>query len=254
MTRLGSESPARDPRRPRKPIVLAEAIAEGIVDARMRPGDRLPVEAAMVLQYGAGRASIREALRILEAEGIVETRVGASGGAFVASPRRESIARPLSVLMRMSDIGLREILDARLLVEPALAASAAVHRTTEQATQLQDAAAALELLDEGGEEWRRMNREFHTAIAEAAANRPLAVMWDVLSMIADGHDAGVRYPAHSLHDAEAAHRKILKAIVAGDADTAEAAMRTHLEAMAAHVAAEYPELLGEPVALVRSRT
>lgn len=242
------------PRRPRKPIVLADAIAEGIAQTRMRPGDRLPVEAAMVLQYGAGRASIREALRILEAEGIVETRVGAGGGAFVASPRRESIARPLSVLMRMSDIGLREILDARLLIEPALAASAATHRTPEQATRLQDAATALEQLDEGGEEWRRMNREFHTSIAEAAANRPLAVMWDVLSMIADGHDAGVRYPAHSLHDAEAAHRKILKAIVAGDAGTAETAMRTHLEAMAAHVSAEYPELLGEPIALVRSRT
>lgn len=254
MTGLRSASPARDQRRPRKPIVLAEAIAEGIVQAGMRPGDRLPVEAAMVLQYGAGRASIREALRILEAEGIVETRVGAGGGAFVASPRRESIARPLSVLMRMSDIGLREILDARLLIEPALAASAAVHRTSEQVTQLQDAAQALELLDEGGEDWRRMNREFHTAIAEAAANRPLAVMWDVLSMIADGHDAGVRYPAHSLHDAEAAHRKILKAIVVGDAETAEAAMRAHLEAMAAHVAVHYPELLSEPVALVRSRT
>lgn len=245
----------RSPRRarPRKPVVLAEAISDGIVSAGLRPGDRLPVEADMATQYQAGRASIREALRILEAEGIVETRVGSGGGAFVAHPRRETIARPLSVLMRTSDIGLREILEARLLIEPTLAASAAARCTPDDAERLQRANDALEGLDEGGEEWRVRNREFHSLIAEVADNRLLALMWDILSMIADGHDAGVRYPAHSLNLAEAAHRKILRAIVAGDADGAAAAMRTHLRAMADHVARYYPQLLGEPVAIVRSQ-
>ncbi len=236
--------------RARKPVILAEAIADGIVSAGMRPGHRLPFEAEMAAQYGAGRASIRESLRILEAEGIVETRVGSGGGAFVAHPRAESIARPLSVLMRMSDIGLREILEARLIIEPSLAAAAATHCTTEQAERLLRAHEALERVDEGADEWRRMNREFHTMIAEVAANRPLAMMWDILSMIADGHDAGVRYPAHALNEADAAHRKIVRAIAAGDAEGAAQAMATHLEAMADHVARFYPHLLDGPIAIV----
>ncbi|WP_170285648.1 FadR/GntR family transcriptional regulator [Microbacterium rhizomatis] len=240
--------------RPRKPMILAETIADGIVDAGMRPGERLPAEAEMALKYSAGRASVRESLRILEAEGIVETRVGAGGGAFVAHPRRESIARPLSVLMRMSDIGLREVLEARLLIEPSLAAAAASHCTPAQAALLESANDALGRLEEGGEDWRRMNREYHTLIAEIAANRPLAMMWDILSMIADGHDAGVRYPAHSLHEADAAHRKILRAIVAGDGEGAARAMRIHLEAMAEHVARSYPQLLDGPIAIVRSQS
>lgn len=253
-TAAASAERARAPRRgrARKPVILAEAIADGIVSAGMRPGHRLPVEAEMASQYGAGRASIRESLRILEAEGIVETRVGAGGGAFVAHPRNESIARPLSVLMRMSDIGLREILEARLLIEPSLAAAAAAHCTPAQAARLKAASDALEGLDERGPAWRRGNRAFHSMIADVAANRVLAMMWEILSLIADGHDAGVRYPEHSLHEAEAAHRKILRAIVAGDPDAAERAMRAHLEAMADHVERYYPELLGEPVAIVRS--
>lgn len=239
--------------RPRKPVILAEAIADGIVSSRLSPGDRLPIEADMVAQYGAGRASIREALRILEAEGIVETRVGAGGGAFVSEPRREAIARPLSVLMRTSRIGLREILEARLLIEPALAASAAANCTPEQGLQLHAANEALERVDEGGEDWRRHNRELHSLIAEIADNRLLALMWDILSMIADGHDAGVRYHAGALHEAEAAHRKILGAIASGDSEAAESAMRVHLQAMSDHVTRYYPQLLGEPVSIVRSR-
>jgi GntR family transcriptional repressor for pyruvate dehydrogenase complex len=236
--------------RQRKSNLLAESIAEGIMRTGLRAGDRLPTEAEMVEQYGIGRATLREALRLLEAQGVIEIRVGAGGGAFVARPQPQSLARLLSILLRMSDVSLREVLDARRLIEPELAAQAARQRDERQLAALRDCHEQLVAAPRGSEEWRRLNREFHTLLGEASHNRPLALLWTALSTIADGHEAGVRYTADSIGEAVVAHHKILKAVEAGDADAAARAMTVHLEAAADYVRRYYRHLLDEPIQVV----
>lgn len=240
--------------RRRKSSFLAESIADGILLVGLVSGDRLPVEAAMVAHYGVGRGSLREALRILEAQGVIEIRVGKGGGAFVAQPQPRALARPLSILFRLSSVGLREVFEARLIVEPALASLAATQRSE---TQLAALAENTRLLDEvrvGSDQWRRLNREFHTLVSEASGNRPLSMLWRALSTIADGHDAGVRYSPHALGGAVCAHRRVLAALTAGDGPAAHHAMTVHLQATVDHVRTFYPHLLDAPINVVPDGT
>jgi DNA-binding FadR family transcriptional regulator len=232
------------------PTLLAEAIAEGIVSRGMRPGDRLATEAEMVAEYEVGRATVREALRVLEAQGVIEIRVGAGGGPFVARPDAHRLARMLSLLLRMSDVTLREVLDARLIIEPSLAGQAARHRHDSQVVALRANQRALTAAPRGSAEFMRVNEEFHTLIADASGNRPLAALWSALAAIADGHEAGVRYTPAALGAMIAAHRKIADAIIAADADEASRTMTLHLEATRDYVARYYPSIIDTPVVLV----
>ena len=231
------------------PVLLAEAIADGIVGRGLRPGDRLATEAEMVAEYEVGRATVREALRVLEAQGVIEMRVGAGGGPFVARPDVSRLARPLSLLLRMSEVTLREVLDARLIIEPALAGQAARHREDSHVRALGKNQRAIESAARGAG-FRQVNEEFHTLIADASGNRPLAALWSALAAVADGHEAGVRYTPAARRGMVAAHRKIGEAIIARDAEEAIAAMSVHLEATRAYVARYYPAIIDGPVGLV----
>jgi GntR family transcriptional regulator, transcriptional repressor for pyruvate dehydrogenase complex len=232
------------------PVLLAEAIADGIISRGLRPGDRLATEAEMIATYEVGRATLREALRVLEAQGVIEIRVGAGGGPFVARPGTHRLARVLSLLLRMSDVTLREVLDARLIIEPALAGQAARQHQDGHVQALRLNQRAIESAPRGSAGFLRLNEEFHTLIAEASGNRPLAALWSALAAVADGHEAGVRYTPAALGGMVAAHRKISGAIIAGDADEAIRAMTLHLEATRAYVARYYPAIIDTPVSLV----
>ena len=232
------------------PVLLAEAIADGIVSRGLRPGDRLATEAEMIAEYEVGRATLREALRVLEAQGVIEVRVGAGGGPFVARPDAHRLARMLSLLLRMSDVTLREVLDARLTFEPALAGQAAQRRLGSHVAALRTNQRLLEAAPRGGGEFLRVNEEFHTLIADASGNRPLAAVWSALAAIADGHEAGVRYTPAALAGMVAAHRKISDSIIAQDSAEAIRAMTVHLKATQAYVARYYPNLIDNPVALI----
>ena len=232
------------------PVLLAEAIADGIVSRGLRPGDRLATEAEMIAEYEVGRATLREALRVLEAQGVIEVRVGAGGGPFVACPDAHRLARMVSLLLRMSDVTLREVLDARLIIEPALAGQAAQRRQGSHLAALRENQRLLETAPRGGAEFLRVNEEFHTLIADASGNRPLAALWSALAAIADGHEAGVRYAPAALAGMVVAHRKIGDAIIAQDSAEAIQAMTVHLEATQAYVARYYPNLIENPVTLV----
>jgi GntR family transcriptional repressor for pyruvate dehydrogenase complex len=232
------------------PVLLADAIADGIVSRGLRPGDRLATEAEMIVEYEVGRATLREALRVLEAQGVIEIRVGAGGGPFVARPDAHRLARVLSLLLRLSDVTLREVLDARLIIEPALAGQAASHRQDGDVRALENNQRALESAPRGSPSFPRFNQDFHTLIADASGNRPLAALWSALATVADGHEAGVRYTSAALGGMVAAHRKITDAIIAQDADEAIRGMTVHLEATRAYVARYYPAIIDMPVTLV----
>jgi GntR family transcriptional repressor for pyruvate dehydrogenase complex len=232
------------------PVLLAEAIADAIVSRGLRPGDRLATEAEMIAEYEVGRATLREALRVLEAQGLIEVRAGAGGGPFVARPDAHRLARMLSLQLRMSDVTLREVLDARLIIEPALAGQAALRRRDGHVVALRANQRELEIAPRGSAGFLRVNEEFHTLIADASGNRPLAALWSALAAIADGHEAGVRYPPAALGAMIAAHRKITDAIIAQDGDAAIRGMTVHLEATQAYIARYYPSLIDNPVTVV----
>ena len=96
---------------------IADQIRSAIVSGRLPQGERLPPERELAAQFGVSRVTVRDALRALEATGLVEIRVGARGGAFVRAPSGSLVAQAMTDMMLMSEAGTEDVVEARLIVE-----------------------------------------------------------------------------------------------------------------------------------------
>src|ERR1700683_5556342 len=114
---------------PKASDVLADDLRERILSGEFPEGTSLPTERDMVVQTRMSRTTVREALRILEVQGLVRIRTGRSGGAFVQRPGGDSGADSVSLLIRGRQIRLAALFEAREGIEPACARLAAKYRT-----------------------------------------------------------------------------------------------------------------------------
>ena len=131
------------------------------------PGERLPAERKLAEQIGISRVTLREALRVLEAEGYISVRRGASGGAFAAD---EEQLRDMALKRLSSDpSGVLRIFEYRTAVEPLAAELSAVRRTPGDLRRLDEALREISQATNAGE-LRRGEAAFHLAIAQASAN------------------------------------------------------------------------------------
>lgn len=249
----GDANRGRSLHAPKMAVLVAEAIAEDIFKRGLKPGMMLPNETQMIRDLGVGRGTLREALRLLEAQGLVRVRPGPSGGPVVQQPQPERLANLLSVILRVSGVSFGEIVDARELLEPALAAQAALRRDDDDLAKLNASQEQLRQSLDDEEAFLGANRDFHSIIARASRNRPLLTFWAAISAISDGHEVGVRYDAQARRDVVAVHDRIARAIEQRNAELAETAMRKHMVALRDYLAAHYPGQLRQPVQLVPVR-
>src|SRR3954465_15866261 len=96
---------------------IDDQIRQAILTGKLDQGDRLPPERELAGQFGVSRVTVRDALRALEAMGLIEVRVGARGGAFVTVPTGSLVGQTMSDMMMMSAITPEDIVEARLAVE-----------------------------------------------------------------------------------------------------------------------------------------
>src|SRR5947208_2585064 len=96
---------------------IADQIRGAIVSGRVPPGDRLPPERELAEQFGVSRVTVRDALRSLEAMGLLEVKVGARGGAFVTAPSGSIMGQTMSDMMMMSALTPEDVVEARLVIE-----------------------------------------------------------------------------------------------------------------------------------------
>ena len=196
------------------------------------PGEKLPPERDLARQLGVSRTTVREAVRVLEGEGVVAVRRGSTGGIIV----RADLA-PASRRQRIREFDA--IIDFRLVVEPMAARLAATRRTLTDLAALGRALARLDQLAADGAEgrvadWFRADTDYHLLIGRAARNALL------LGAIETGR-AGMFHPVGAVwgrlqETAHDQHRRILDEIRAGDGDAAAAAMSKHIEGTRADVA------------------
>ena len=117
------------PKPPKAAVLVAQQVVDEIVSNGLEPGDMLPREKEMIAEYEVGRATLREALRLLELEGALSIRPGPHGGPMVARPTARHLASTFALLLQLTGGKFRSIVDCRILIEPVAAAAAARHAT-----------------------------------------------------------------------------------------------------------------------------
>ena len=229
--------------------MVADAIRARIVAGTLPDGSMLPKQDQLISEFQVSRPSFREALRILESEGLISVRRGNVGGAQVHAPTPENAARTLGLVLQAQDVALDDLAAALAVIEPICAAHCAqrsdrnvtlVPQLRElnircRATELHDKAAAALIF-----------QQFHHAIIDGCGNATLVIVIGALERLwslhkkawADYADATGSAPIPHLRESVvAAHEEITDAIEAGDASRAQ-----HLAA--AHLAKVEPLILG----------
>jgi GntR family transcriptional regulator, transcriptional repressor for pyruvate dehydrogenase complex len=216
---------------PRAANVLAEHIRQRILSGEIRPGENLPPERRLVEQTGLGRASVREALRTLETEDLIESRVGRYGGWVVRRPDEGSVSRSIDVFIRGRELRFESLLETREAIEPACAALAARHRTERDLDELERESRRLRAVLHDVPEYLLANVRWHLAVVRASHNELLIAIMTALS---DAIHVGTNIDDFNSDEvrlgALRAHERVTEAIRAGDPDAAFRRMNRHLHA------------------------
>lgn len=232
MTDLTSDGGAARPRRNLTQMVIAE-LGERIRSGRLKPGDRLPTEQALIRELGVSRTVVREAIAGLRADGLVEPRQGI--GVFVREP-----TRPASGLSLLSEeagkiSSVIETLELRAAVEIEAAGLAAERRSPAQEANIRECFEEMAAAIARGESAEGADFALHLAIAEATNNRHFGEFFEFLgrrtiprSQLSEQGRSLVRTPAY-VQQLQGEHEAILTAICRGDAEAAREAMRVHLK-------------------------
>jgi GntR family transcriptional repressor for pyruvate dehydrogenase complex len=209
---------------PKASDVVAAELRRRILAGRLAPGTPLPGEAALMEEFGLGRGSVREALRLVESEGLISVKRGPQGGAVVTRPDLTNVTRSLASWLSVAQAPLGQLTGFRNVLEPAAAALAAKHATDEQCEALLAAAKSDAAYQESGP-------PFHTLIAQATNDEMFqAVLSIVYNLMVWHHAEPFDQDSENTAVMHKAHQKIAAAIARGDAAGAERAMRQHVEA------------------------
>jgi GntR family transcriptional regulator, transcriptional repressor for pyruvate dehydrogenase complex len=206
---------------------IVKRIINLITDLRMKPGDKLPTERELVATFRVGRSSIREAIKILNAIGVV--RIVAGAGMFVGDGNLSLLAKPLSLGFLRGGRGIAELIEARRLLEVELAGLAAERASAEEIASMKDGLAEMHAAQQDVERYTESDIRFHLAVARGAHNEVLLDLLETLQHIIRNWIVmsieEVEGRPSSIHE----HAPIYDAISARDAVGARLAMKEHLE-------------------------
>ena len=229
-----------------KPQQVARELLARLADSEIEHGQTFATEAELLQQFDVSRPTLREAIRILESQGVLEQRPGPRGGLVVRRPTLDMLAHSLSIYLRFNGVPFAAVLRARKVIEPALAAEAALHGTDEDFGEMAQSIDRMRTQDNDQAAFVAENRVFHGIVARASGNKVLETFWDAISLLAHGEHHGVRYTFGNRQHVIAAHQQILNACRRRDAQAAASAMADHVGELEDLVRDRYRHLLGQP--------
>jgi GntR family transcriptional regulator, transcriptional repressor for pyruvate dehydrogenase complex len=181
-------------RAPKTAELIATVYRRQIVRGELRPGDSLPSEQQLMVQFGVSRPTLREAFRILETEDLISVKRGSHGGAQVTQPSLSVAARYVGLLLQLQGTTIADVYDARTVLEPACARLLAKRRTKQDLADLSAIVDELRGVVEAGQEkvpeprrWSGLAYRFHELILQRCGNKTLAVQGGVLQDIVETH-------------------------------------------------------------------
>ena len=218
---------------PKAADVLAGILREKILEGHLNEGVPLPNERDLGAQAGLSRASVREALRILEGEGLIATRVGRNGGSEVARPSSATIERSVGIFIRGQRIRLEAVLETRAAIEPPSARFAALHRTHVDLEEIEKCHATLEQASVAGDlpAYVRANLDWHVQVVRASHNELLIAFISAVSQSIYATTDLDGFNSSEVRNAVIrSHRRVMDAIEARDGDAAARRMDRHVAA------------------------
>jgi len=228
-------------------MLVAQRIMRDVVADRHKPGDLLLPEKTMLERYRTGRGTLREALRLLEFQGVISLKPGPGGGPVLQDPDASHLASTLILLMQLKDAPFRSVVEVRSAMEPMISRLAAERMAEDALAELGGTIDRMRASIADPEEFLDANKRFHDIIAWSSGNPLFGYIVDSLLDIMDGTMVGIDYPVPRRVAILEAHERIHQALAAHDPAAAEERMREHIDAYVRYVKRTYPEVLDQVI-------
>jgi GntR family transcriptional repressor for pyruvate dehydrogenase complex len=241
-----ADTAAWDRRGEKVSAVVAREIVRDIVRQGLVPGTRLEPETAMLRRYRVARASLREALRILEMHGIIRIKPGPGGGPVVSEVDTSDFGRMATLFFQVKGVRFSELVEARLILEPVMARLAAERRTPDDIKELRAIVqAGMDATDDLT--WQSVSNHFHGKVLSMSGNGLLDLFAGAIKDIYSDRVTEFLYRGRQREQTRKVHAQIADAIAAGDADTAGRLMHEHMVDYSKTVAKRDARLFDEVV-------
>jgi GntR family transcriptional regulator, transcriptional repressor for pyruvate dehydrogenase complex len=215
--------------------LVADEIGASIASGQLRPGERLPSQPELAARYDVSAPTLREALRILETDSLVQVRRGVKGGTFVSAPNLSAMSRQLGLYLQMHGATIADLYAARLALEPPAVRLLAERFAPEIRDELLDALNDLRSALDDREALAAPAARFHALLLERCGNVTFAALGGVVGSIFEKHIATA---VRSAKDSEVRalaertitrHLKLIDLLSSGDGAASERFWRRTLE-------------------------
>jgi DNA-binding FadR family transcriptional regulator len=207
---------------------ILRQIRDAVLGGKFKIGDRLPNERELAQQFAASRTSVREALRGLEQTGVIRIKKGINGGVFVADPDHRLVSRPFQTLLQLRKVSMDNIVEARLIFEPAAARLAAQRAKLEDLEEMEQVIEKMSNAVNTGELPTSFDLKFHKLIARAARNPILEMLSESMLEVASQVITDLHPSLDVLKHVVSRHREVFEAVKSRNADLAFSVMSNHI--------------------------
>jgi len=217
-----------------KPQQIADELRRLIIEGELEEGESLGHEPDLIERFGVSRPSLREALRILEAEGLITVVRGVLGGVVVHRPDHRMAARTAAIVLQSRNVPLSDVTEARTIIEPAAVRLVAAARNRKASVKrLSELIAAEEEVIDDPVAFRQANGQFHQELVSLAGNHTLQIVAEMLGEVVTRAVPPVNQSPTANSTATRkrgvrSQQRLVDLIEAGDANEAEEHWRTHM--------------------------
>jgi GntR family transcriptional regulator, transcriptional repressor for pyruvate dehydrogenase complex len=226
--------------------LVLQSIETQIVSGALRAGERLPPERELAELLGVSRPAVREALRVLEAQGAVRSQVGKGpdSGTTIDRVPSDALARLLRLHVALGSFPLQDVVDTRVALERSSVLLASRNARPQDLARMEEALLAMDDPEIDRETFNRLDTDFHVALADAGGNRLMSdvtgairesVRMPILAAMTAMPETGKRGWPRMLEGLRADHHAIFTAVEAGEGEKAADRLEAHIRGFSAHM-------------------